>query len=222
MNCRRAEELFSDHADGSLAPPLDRELAAHLDACDECTSLYAAFEEVVDTLHALTIPAPAETLLHRLCGAAAESLRIEPPRPSGTYREKPRPVVSRPRRVASSSWLAVAAVIALLLIWRPPELASELSRKTSRTAHQAYSFGVRTYHQTQRWIDDLNVLRITVGVAFEDRLDRINEQLRYLELSGRESNDDGEQSRELQPERASPPRQRASIVASEHFPRSPL
>jgi hypothetical protein len=40
---------------------------------------------------------------------------------------------------------------------------------------------VRTYHRTARWIEDLNVLRITVGVAFENRIDRLNERLKDLE-----------------------------------------
>ena len=70
-----------------------------------------------------------------------------------------------------------------------PELAGELSRATSRTASDVYSFAVRTYHQTERWFEDLNVLRMTVGVAFEDRIDQINEQLRDLEDAGRRSDE---------------------------------
>jgi hypothetical protein len=211
--CRRAEELFSDHADASLAPPLERELQVHLDTCSECASSYTAFEEVVSALHAWKVPAVPETLVPRLA-AAATSRGIRTPPPSSAPR-------ATPRLVATSSWLAAAAVIALLLVWRPPELASELSRKTSRSAHQAYSFGVRTYHLTERWIEDLNVLRITVGVAFEDNLERINEQLRDLELVGRGSDDDGEQSRELH-RRWSPDGQTAGLIASEHFSRSPI
>ena len=219
MNCRRAEELFSDHLEGSLAPPLEGELVAHLDTCSECASLYVAFQEIITALEASKVPAPPESLVSRIT-AAAPTRRISPSSPSRQHGERPQ-LVASPRALASSSWLAVAAVIALLLLWRPPELASELWRKTSRTAHQTYSFGVRSYHQTERWIEDLNVLRITVGVAFEDSLERINEQLRDLELTGREPNDDGEESRELRP-RSSFTHRRAGLIASEYFSRSPL
>lgn len=219
VSCRRAEELFSDHLEGSLAPPLEGELVAHLDTCSECASLYVAFQEILSVLEASKVPAPPEGLMPRLT-AAVPSRQIGPSSASGDRRERPRRVTS-PRALATSSWLAVAAVIALLLLWRPPELGSELWRKTSMTAHQTYSFGVRTFHQTERWIEDLNVLRITVGVAFEDSLERINEQLRDLELTGRESNDDSEESRELRP-RSSFTHRRAGLIASEDYSRSPL
>jgi uncharacterized membrane protein len=88
----------------------------------------------------------------------------------------------------------VAAALLLVMVLRPPELATELSRTTSRTARHVYSFAVQTYLQTERWIEDLNVLRMTVGVAFEDRIDQINEQLKDLEDAGRrpQNVDEGE------------------------------
>ena len=110
-------------------------------------------------------------------------------------REVARFTAPSPRLVAGVSWLAAAAVLAMVLLFRPPELALDLSTKTSRTARHVYSFAIRAYDQTERWIEDLNVLRMTVGVAFEDRLDRLNERLRDLEDAGRRSDGDDEQSR---------------------------
>ena len=198
MICRRAEELFSDQRESVLAPPIERELSAHLDTCDECQGLYQTFQEVTDTLEAMSVPAsPFETdaltekLVVDLVGRARTELTA-----LRTRREESRFTVPSQRLVAGASWLAVAAVLAMVLLFRPPELASELSTKTSRTARHVYSFAIRTYDQTERWIEDLNVLRMTVSVAFEDRLDQLNEQLRDLEDAGRRSTEDAdEQSR---------------------------
>ncbi len=62
MTCRRAEELFSDHREGTLAPPIERELSAHLDTCDECQGLHRTFQEVTEALGALSVPAPPDSL----------------------------------------------------------------------------------------------------------------------------------------------------------------
>ena len=196
MNCRRAEELFSDYREGALAPPIEQELSAHLDTCDECKGLYRTFQEVADALGALSVPAPPEALTEKLVVDYASHARTELTA-LRTTRALTRFTAPSPRLVAGASWLAFAAVLAMVLLFHPPELATELSRKTSRTARHVYSFAVRSYHQTERWIEDLNVLRMTVGVAFEDRLDQLNEQLRDLEATGRRSteDDDDEQSR---------------------------
>jgi hypothetical protein len=93
------------------------------------------------------------------------------------------------------SGLAAAAVLATVLLFRPPEFLAGWSRSVSQTAHQGYSLGVRTYHRTARWIEDLNVLRMTVGVAFENRLDRLNERLRDLEELRRRNSGEDESSR---------------------------
>ncbi len=216
MNCRRAEELFSDEREGVLAPPIERELSAHLDTCDECRGLYQTFQEVTDALGAMSVPAspfepfepvepvePVEidVLTEKLVVDLAPSARTDLTALTALTALRKRREVTRftapsQRLVAGASWLAAAAVFAMVFLFRPPELASELSKKTSRTARHVYSFAIRTYDQTERWIEDLNVLRMTVSVAFEDRLDQLNEQLRDLEDAGRRSTEDAdEQSR---------------------------
>lgn len=187
MNCPRAEELFSDYREGSLAAPLARELENHLDECAACRELYRAFLDVTEALGALSVPAPPDTLPQKLVAIASERSKVGGPA---------RRFAPQPRMVAAASWLAVAAVLLLVMVFRPPGLTSELTRASSRTASDLYGFAVRTYNQTERWIEDLNLLRMTVGVAFEDRIDQINEQLKDLEDAGRRTDEDAdEQSR---------------------------
>ena len=196
MNCRRSEELWSEHLEGALPPSVAKELEEHLATCGGCGALYDTFREVTSHLHAFDVPQMPEDLGFRVLGrlrrehAAAETR-------DDVHLNSVLPV---PRKVVAISWLAAAAVLTFVLLWRPPEMMSGVSRQTTRAAHQVYSFGVRTYHQTERLVEDLNVLRMTVGVAFEDRLDRLNEQLRDLEEVGRrddEADDSDEQSNDF-------------------------
>ncbi len=190
MICRRSEELWSDYLEGTLAAPLAGELRTHLAACDTCSQLFAAFEEVVAGLGALSSPADPEKLTEHVLDRTRPKL-------AARRRDAERFVAESavPLRQAAS-WIAAAAVLAFVLLWRPPEALSDWSRKASQSVHQAYSFGVRTYHQSERWIEELNVLRMTVGVAFEDRLEEINRRLRDLEEASRRAEDEEpEQSR---------------------------
>jgi hypothetical protein len=49
-------------------------------------------------------------------------------------------------------------------------------------------------------LDDLNVLRMTVAVAFEDRLDLLNERLRLLQKARREDDEGPESSNVVSPD----------------------
>ena len=124
MNCRQAEELFSDYRDRALAQPLVRALAEHLDACDECQDLYRTFEEVTGALGALTVPAPRDKLTTRLTTRLTEMLTemLSSPHEAGAGRLHPDsvPVNARftapsPRLLAGASWLAVAATVAMVM-----------------------------------------------------------------------------------------------------------
>ncbi|MGH9320390.1 MAG: anti-sigma factor family protein [Vicinamibacteria bacterium] len=190
MNCRGYEDLMSDYIEETLSPPLRRDLAAHLDACASCRALLATLEEVIAILGSYREPAAprnlTELVLERTCPVrdAARKAATELDVQSGQ---------SFWRSAASA--FAAAAVLTTVLIVRPPEILAGWSRSVSQTAHQGYSLGVRTYHRTARWIEDLNVLRMTVGVAFENRLDRLNERLRDLEDARRKSDANDETSR---------------------------
>jgi hypothetical protein len=178
MNCQRSRELLSDYIEETLPPPVLTELQAHLETCHECRALTESLREVVAALAAFREPEPPSDLTERIL-------------------ERTRPVLraAQGRRLdraaapsfwwSATNWLAAAAVLAGVLVWRPPEFVAGASRHVSQTAYQAYSFGVRTYHRTERWLEELNVLRMTVGVAFENRLDRLSERLRDLEEARR-------------------------------------
>ena len=184
MNCRRNQELLSDYLEDTLSPLLKREVEDHLRACDECRGLAESMREVLSLFAGFEEPAPPANLENLIHARSRPALRAA--------REARLAMEAEPSFWRSfGSGLAAAAVLATILIFRPPELLQGWSRTVSQSAHQGYSFGVRTYHRTARWLEDLNALRMTVGVAFENRIDRLNERLRDLEELRRRN--DGEE-----------------------------
>ncbi len=192
MSCRQHQELLSDYLEETLSPPLRRGVELHLRTCDECRGLAESLKEVVTLLGAFEPPEPPANL-------------------TGLVLERTRPALLAAQETGvavetdASFWrsfgagLAAAAVLAAVLVFRPPEFLAGWTRSVSQTAHQGYSLGVRTVHRTARWIEDLNVLRMTVGVAFEDRLDRLNERLRDLEELRRRNGGNDESPRSERP-----------------------
>lgn len=183
MNCTRSQELLSDDVEGTLAPPLATELEEHLAACGECRELRDALAAVMDALAPESLPEPPADLHERILAKTLPSVRQRVTTGS-------EPVLFPSGWPAAASFLAAAAVFVLVLLWRPPGVLSDWSREASRTARQVYSFGVRTASDAQRFVAELNVLRMTVGVAFEDRLDRLNERLRALDEATRRTGKD--------------------------------
>jgi hypothetical protein len=167
-----------------------REVEGHLPGCEECRDLTRSVREVAGIFASFETPEPPADLTERILARTRTALLA-----SRTA------AVPMADATDSSFWrslgagLAAAAVLLSVLVIRPPELLEGWSRQVSQTAHRGYSFGVRTYHRTARWLEDLNVLRITVGVAFENRLDRLNERLRDLEEVRRRNGEEDESSR---------------------------
>jgi Putative zinc-finger len=205
VNCRRHQELLSDYLEGALSPPLSRELESHLQTCEDCSDLVASLKEVLSLFDNFQTPEPPSNLTE---------LILERTRPALlAAREASAELDTEPSFWRSfGSGLAAAAVLAMVLLFRPPEFVAGWSRSVSQTAHQGYSLGVRTYHRTARWIEDLNVLRMTVGVAFENRLDRLNERLRDLEELRRRSGGEDESSRSGRPAPSPPATVAAQIT----------
>jgi hypothetical protein len=189
VNCARSEELLSDFVERTLAPPLTRELEGHLGECPGCTDLLSSLREVLGAFQELPVPDPPENLVERVLERTRPVLRA-----ARVAEESSEAELETPFWRHAAAYLAAAALLGGLLLWRPPEFLADASRRVSQTAHQAYSFGVRTYHQTERWVEDLNVLRMTVGVAFENRLDRLSERLRDLEDARRRTEQDEDDS----------------------------
>jgi hypothetical protein len=203
MNCQRTRELLSDHVEETLPPSLAPELDAHLGSCEECRSLTDSLREVIAALASFREPEPSPELIERILERTRPALRSL--RGLGLARAE-----APSFWWSGSNWLAAAAVLAAVLVWRPPEFLGDASRRVSQTAHQAYSFGVRTYYRTERWVEELNVLRMTVGVAFENRLDRLSERLRDLEKARRRSGDDDD--RDTRSELGSTPLRAGSAI----------
>lgn len=164
LDCRRAEELFSEHVDGSLEPRLRADLVAHLESCAECGPLYAAFQEVVVALREHPALEPSADLARRAADAALR---------------RPRPMPARSRApMALPAWFRIAAAVALLLsggtlLWKGD---AGLARPATRLWEKATNAAVFLEERKDRWLEDVRILRVVIAAAFEGRLDRVNDR----------------------------------------------
>jgi hypothetical protein len=167
MDCRRAEELFSDHQEGALNEVLLEDLERHLRVCEECRALREALSEVVGMLRqAPAIEPPAELARRVADGALARAAE----------RERARPV---PARRVAPAWLQAAAAITLLAagagaLWVGPDAAP--LRAASRIFERGDNAVVYLSERKDRLIEDIRILRVVIGAAFEGRLDRVNDR----------------------------------------------
>jgi len=168
MDCRRAEELLSDHYEGTLAEPLLSELERHLRECEACRALRETFAEVVETLRDLPVLEPPADLAERAATAALA-------------RPRPVPHLAGARRgVHVPSWLqAIAAGLALvttgvvLLATRTEGPNRAMTRLMDRTANA----GAYLMERKDRLVEDIRILRVVIGTAFEGRLDRMSDRV---------------------------------------------
>jgi anti-sigma factor RsiW len=167
MDCRRAQELLSDHVDGSLSEILRPDLESHLARCGECRALRDALAEVVDALRRHIVPEPPVRFAER---AAARALAVRPLPPRG---RTSLPAVLRP------AWLQAAAAALLIgsglgLFAVGPE---EASRAADRVVVRAAAAGARALERKDRLVENLRILRVVIATAFEGRLDRVNDRV---------------------------------------------
>lgn len=171
MDCRRAEELFSDHLDGTLEAPLRAELERHLAACEPCRLLREALGEVVAALRALPfVDAPR----HLAARAADAALAAGRRRPAGVVA----PFVAPSRMPV---WLqALAATLAIAITGGLAAAGSALgppARLSARLAERAAGVSSYLVERKERLVEDVRLLRAVVGTAFEERLDRVGERV---------------------------------------------
>lgn len=164
MDCARAHELFSDHLEGVLHPILRAELDAHLAACAECRPLRASLADVVDALHAFPELDAPEGLAGRAAAAALAA---------------PRAVVIRPAIVMPSWVQAAAAGLALIalgtvLMVVGPE---KPTRAAQRLVSQTVTAGSSLLERKDRLVEDVRILGVVLGTAFEGRLERVNDRV---------------------------------------------
>ena len=163
MDCQRAEELLSDHLEGTLHPILRAELDSHLERCAQCGPLRAAVAEVVEALRAFPdVDAPAG-----LAGRAAAAALA-----------RPRPVV-RPAIVLPSWVQAAAAGLALItlgtiLMAVGPERPT---RAAQRLVSQTVTAGSSLMERKDRLVEDVRILGVVLGTAFEGRIERVNDRV---------------------------------------------
>lgn len=183
MKCSRAEELFTDYLDGTLSSPLRTDLEEHLEGCTGCASLYTAFEEIVHhVLPAVPRVQPEAGLERRVLSAMRRRRRFEA-----------REVLALPRRATWAAWVAAAAFFVMLVL-RPPEGLASWSIRLNQLARQTYSSALGLYRDAERIVDELDVLRATVSIAFENRIERLAERIRELEEARKKREQSQDQS----------------------------
>jgi len=188
LHCRRAEELLSDHLEGTLDNVLDADLRAHVASCDRCRELRDAMREVLEVLRTAAEIEPAWDLAER---AAAAALRAGRPRAGRRL----------PATAGLPPWvLATAAVLALAL---STGLVTASGGKgplgsTGHLARRVSSVGMYVAEKKDRLFEDFRMLRVVVGTAFEGRLDRVNDRVedyrRLLERRQRDAQIDRQQA----------------------------
>lgn len=168
MDCRRSQELFSDHLEGTLHAILRAELDDHLATCEDCRSLRQAVAEVVEALRAFPALEPPAGLAERVVAATRRL-----PRPA------PRPVLVRPAIVipawmqAAAAGLALIALGVLLMVVGPEASGRAATQLVDRTV----SAGSELMERKDRVVEDVRILGVVLTTAFEGRLDRMNERV---------------------------------------------
>lgn len=180
MDCRRAEELLSDHLEGQLGPPLLGELSEHLAACQECRHLRARLEDVLEALDELRrseVPAPAglaERVAARTWACRAAMLRSARPPLSALQ--------------AAAIFLAVLAAWSALGGLSP----TAVRRFSARLLEKGSTTSAYLRESKERVEDEVRLLNVVLGTAFEDNLERVGQRVEdYRKLLGPRRAPDG-------------------------------
>jgi predicted anti-sigma-YlaC factor YlaD len=164
MDCRRAEELLSDRLEGALHPILGAELEAHLASCAACRELVQAFAEVVAALRSAPQREAPRTLAERAASAALARPRAIEIRPAF--------VVPHWLNVAAAGFALIALGMALAIVG--PERGA---RAAQRLVGQTVTAGSSLMERKDRLLEDVRVLGVVLGTAFEGRIERVNERV---------------------------------------------
>lgn len=159
IDCARAEELLSDDCEGTLEPLFHGDLQDHLSACPQCRALRSAMEEVVEDLRSVPELAPPAGLPDRVAAAVARAGKA-PARRAGLFRFQ-----------AAAAVVAIAGT-SLLYATRGPAL-----RQGARFVERVSNARVYLTERKDRLVEDVRILRVVVGAAFEGRLDRVNDRV---------------------------------------------
>jgi hypothetical protein len=187
MDCRRAEQLFSDDYDGTLEEPLRGELRRHLLACPDCRDLRAAFAEVVEALRAYPEVEPARDLAARAATAALRQPRVLRTAPRHVF---PVHVPAWLQTAAAGLALIATGVLLLAIGPRAP------GRAANRLVEGTMTAGVYIIEKKERLVEDFRLLKAVIGTAFEGRIDRMNDRVEdYRRLLERRRRDEPEEKK---------------------------
>ncbi|MBI3932845.1 MAG: zf-HC2 domain-containing protein [Acidobacteria bacterium] len=176
MDCRRVEELLSDHREGLLEEPLCSELAGHLVSCAACRELSEAVGEVVAALRAHPVLEPPAGLAER--AAAAALARSRQGVASRVRRVWRRPEIAWRFALVPAPLQAVAAAAAFALTGLVLAATSDgATRAADRLKERTVNATVYLAERRERLVEDFRILRVVVGTAFGSRLDRVNDRV---------------------------------------------
>ncbi len=164
MDCQKAEQLLSDHLEGSLHPILGAELGAHLAACGACRKLTAALAEVVAALRSAPELEAPRGLAERVARAALARPRTIEIRPA---------FVLPPWLHAAAAGLALIALGATLAVVGPVRGA----RAAQRLVGETVTAGSSLMERKDRLLEDVRVLGVVLSTAFEGRIERVGERV---------------------------------------------
>lgn len=176
MDCRRAEELLSDHLEGTLGDVPRGDLEVHLRECPACRELRSALGEVVAALQGFPALEPAHDLAERAAAAALAFPRLA--------RARPQALLAQPRPARGPffvpSWLQAAAAGFLLLITGSVLLVTGPegpTRAATRLVDRTVNAGTYFLERGDRLVEDVRILGVVITTAFEGRLDRVNDRM---------------------------------------------
>ena len=164
MDCRRAEELLSDYQEDALHAVLHGELEAHLAGCGRCRELSEMLVEVRAALRSFPdVEAPSG--LGDRAAAAALAVRRAP---------IVRPAVVVPQWVSTAAaGFALIALGSLLMIVGPDAPTRAAQHLVGRTVDASQVI----IERKDRLVEDVRILGVVLGTAFEGRLERVNERV---------------------------------------------
>lgn len=186
MDCPRAQELLSEHLEGSLDDATLRTLEAHLATCAECRRLREAVTEVVEALKSYPVLDPPVGLANR---AAAYAVARSKAAPRVALRW---PVLGLPieLQVLAASLALVVTGVVLFAAW-----------PGSRIKERTVNAGAYLSERGERVVEDFRLLRVVVSTAFEGRLDKVNDRMDdYRRLLERRRATEQEQKRSGPPQ----------------------
>jgi hypothetical protein len=164
MDCQRAEELLSDHLEGALHEILRAELEGHLARCAACRELRGALAEVVEVLHAFSDLDAPTGLAERAAATALARARVVVVRPA---------IVLPPWVEAAAAGLALIALGTILMVVGP----ERPTRAAQRLVSETVTAGSTLMERKDRLVEDVRILGVVLGTAFEGRLEKVNERV---------------------------------------------